>query len=183
MHRMSVPMWSYALSTCIRTKLLQFTLGVALCTPKGHFPYYGLNVDSQICKHSWLQKIWILLLDFHYKYSYKSFVKVRCTELKNMRWRKPKYSVMWITGHFQFVRRKIGSVFYHKKNSFKVSWNSGLLIKLLWTLGCLSLPAAPHAGDDCPDASPDEDEAWWWLRCLTSGCIRYCFSDLFSPLT
>lgn len=24
----------------------------------------------------------------------------------------------------------------------------------------VSLTAAPHAGDDCSDASPDEDEAW-----------------------
>lgn len=24
----------------------------------------------------------------------------------------------------------------------------------------VSLTAAPHAGDDCTDASPDEDEAW-----------------------
>lgn len=70
--------------------------GVALCTPKEHvcFPYYVVNVDSQVCKYSWLQKIWILLVNFRYKYSYKSFVKVRCTELKNMSWRKPKYLVM-----------------------------------------------------------------------------------------
>lgn len=56
-----------------------------------------------------------------------------------------------------------------EKKSFKVSWIFGFLD--FWILGfcshavvvntwCVSLAAAPHAGDDCPDASPDEDEAW-----------------------
>lgn len=89
---------------------------------RARFLYYRLNVNSQVYR---LQRVWILLHNLLYKYSYRSFVKARCNALKNLRWEKQSSQslIQWINLTFPIYKETNQiCVLPWKRKDVKCSW-------------------------------------------------------------